>query len=59
MTTTITVQGISYTIPNDKVHDIVSMLKAYEALHNAQKHQQVKEVLTNNPNSDGRMLING
>jgi hypothetical protein len=57
MTTTITVQGVSYTIPNDKVSHIISMLQAYKVTENTQ--QQVREVLTSNLNSDGRSLING
>ena len=57
MTTTITVNGTSYTIPNDKVQHIVSLLQAYRVTENNQ--QQVREVLTNNPYQDGRTLING
>lgn len=57
MTTTITVQGISYTIPNDKVSIIVEMLKNYRVTEN--KTQQVREVLTHNPIIDGKSLING
>jgi hypothetical protein len=57
MTTTITVNGTSYTIPNDKVQHIVSLLQAYRITENNQ--QQVREVLTNNPYQDGRTLING
>lgn len=57
MTTTITVNGVNYTIPNDKVQHIVSLLQAYRVTENNQ--QQVREVLTNNPYNDGRTLING
>jgi len=57
MTTTITVNGTSYTIPNDKVQHIVSLLQAYRVIENNQ--QQVREVLVNNPYNDGRTLING
>lgn len=57
MTTTITVQGRNYTIPNDKVQHIVSLLEAYKIVQ--QPQQQVREVLSNNPNLDGRSLING
>jgi hypothetical protein len=56
MTTTITVNGVSYTIPNDKVQHIVSMLQAYRV---TESQQQVREVLTNQPFTDGRTLING
>jgi len=58
MTTTITVQGVSYTIPSDKVQHIVSMLQAYRVTENTHQ-QQVKEVLTSHLNVDGRSLING
>jgi hypothetical protein len=58
MTTTITVNGASYTIPNDKVQHIVSLLEAYRTSQ-TNNHQQVREVLTSNPQSDGRSLING
>jgi len=57
MTTTITVQGKSFTIPNDKVQHIISLLEAYKVVQQPQK--QVREVLSNNPYSDGRTLING
>ena len=57
MTTTITVNGVSYNIPNDKVQHIVSLLEAYRSTQTNQ--QQVREVLTSNPTSDGRSLING
>jgi len=57
MTTTITVQGKSFTIPNDKVQHIISLLEAYKVVQ--QPQQQVREVLSNNPYSDGRTLING
>lgn len=57
MTTTITVQGINYTIPNDKISIIVEMLKNYRVTEN--KTQQVREVLSNNPITDGKVLING
>ena len=58
MTTTITVNGTGYTISNDKVQHIVSLLQAYQAQLNIQQ-QQVKEILNNHPNNDGRVLING
>jgi hypothetical protein len=57
MNTTITIQGINYTIPNDKVSIIIDMLKAYSATETRQEH--VKEVLTNQPMVGGRTLING
>jgi translation elongation factor EF-Tu-like GTPase len=57
MTTTITVQGVTYVIPNDKVNIIVDLLKSYSVAEN--KRHQVKEVLISNPNSDNRVLING
>jgi hypothetical protein len=55
--TTVTIQGVSYTIPNDKVQFIVEMLKSYRVTETHQ--QQVREVLTNHPFVDGRTLING
>jgi len=58
MTTTIVVQGISYTIPNDKVPLVLDLLKAYRITETKQPNQ-VKEVLSNHPNNDGRILING
>jgi hypothetical protein len=57
MTTTITIQGVNYTIPNDKVALIVDMLKAYRVTETRQ--EQVREVLANQPLIDGRTLING
>jgi hypothetical protein len=57
MTTTINIQGRNYTIPNDKVQHIISLLEAYKIVE--QPQQQVREVLANNPNFDGRSLING
>jgi hypothetical protein len=57
MTTTITVNGASYIIPNDKVQHIVSLLEAYRTAQTSQ--QQVREVLTSNQNVDGKCLING
>jgi hypothetical protein len=58
MTTTIIVQGKSYTIPSDKVQNIVSLLEAYKIVQ--QQPQQVREVLSNQPyGNDGRVLING
>lgn len=57
MTTTITVQGVHYNIPNDKVQHIVSLLQAYRITEGNQS--QVREVLTSNPIADGRTLING
>ena len=59
MTTTITVNGTGYTISNDKVQHIVSLLQAYQAQLNIQQQQQVREILNNHPNNDGRVLING
>jgi hypothetical protein len=57
MTTTIIVQGKSYTIPADKVQHIVSLLEAYKIVETP---QQVREVLSNHPyGNDGRVLING
>jgi hypothetical protein len=56
MTTTINVQGRNYTIPNDKVQHIISLLEAYKVV---EQPQHVREVLNNNPNTDGRSLING
>jgi len=57
MTTTIIVQGKSYTIPADKVQHIVSILEAYKIVETP---QQVREVLSNHPyGNDGRVLING
>jgi hypothetical protein len=58
MTTTITVNGVSYTIPNDKVQHIVSLLEAYRSTQ-TNNRQEVREVLTSNPQADGRSLING
>jgi hypothetical protein len=57
MTTTITVNGVNYTVPNDKVQHIVSLLQAYRVTENNQ--QQVREVLTSHSSNDGRSLING
>lgn len=57
MTTTITIQGRNFTIPNDKVSHIISLLEAYKVIEHPQ--QQVREVLNNNPHNDGRTLING
>jgi hypothetical protein len=57
MTTTITVNGVSYSIPNDKVQHIVSLLEAYRSTQTNQ--QQVREVLASNPSIDGKCLING
>jgi len=58
MTTTVTVNGVNYNIPNDKVQHIVALLEAYKSSQ-TNSHQQVREVLTSNPNVDGRSLING
>jgi Ni,Fe-hydrogenase III large subunit len=58
MTTTVTVNGVNYNISNDKVQHIVALLEAYKSTQ-TNSHQQVKEVLTSNPNVDGRSLING
>ena len=57
MTTTITVQGVSYVIPNDKVSLVIDMLKRYRVTEN--QSNQVREVLTSIPHNDGRVLING
>lgn len=57
MTTTITVQGTNYTIPNDKVSIVVDILKSLRVTETRQ--EQVKEVLVNHPMVDGRVLING
>jgi hypothetical protein len=57
MTTTINIQGKNYTIPNDKVQHIISILEAYKVAETPQ--QQVREVLTSNPHFAGRSLING
>jgi hypothetical protein len=48
----------SNTIPNDKIQHIVALLEAYKTTQ-TNSHQQVREVLTSNPNVDGRSLING
>lgn len=56
-TTVVTVQGVSYNIPNDKVAVIVDMLKTYRVTET--RHEQVREVLANQPLVDGRTLING
>lgn len=57
MTTTITVNGKNYIIPNDKVQNIISILEAYQIANGGQ--QQVREVITSNPDAYGRSLING
>lgn len=57
-TTNITIQGINYTIPSDKVHLIIEMLKAYRVTE-TRNDSQVREVLSNTPYTDGRTLING
>jgi hypothetical protein len=56
-TTTIVVNGKNYTIPNDKVQHIVSMLEAYN-LNQKPAHESY-QVLSNQPSFDGRSLING
>ena len=56
-TTTITVQGVSYTIPNDKVLLVVDLLRTYRVTET--KDHTVREVLSNTPMNDGRTLING
>jgi hypothetical protein len=55
-TATVTVNGVNYTIPSDKVVHIISLLQAYRV---TESQQQVREVLTNQPFTDGRTLING
>ena len=55
-TATVTVNGVNYTIPSDKVVHIISLLQAYRV---TETNQQVREVLTSNPCTDGRTLING
>ena len=57
MNTTINVNGINYTIPNDKIQNVISLLEAYKVTEKT--YQQVKEVLSSRPNVDGRSLING
>jgi hypothetical protein len=57
MTTSITLLGVTYIIPNDKIQHIISLLQAYKVTQG--NTQQVGEVLTSNPNTDGRTLING
>jgi hypothetical protein len=57
MTTTITINGISYTIPNDKVQNVISLLEAYKVTQTPRG--QVREVLTSNPIANGKILING
>lgn len=58
MTTTIVVQGTSYTIPNDKIPLIVDLLKSYRVTETKQNNQ-VREVLSSYTSNDGRILING
>ena len=57
MNTQIIVNGRTYNIPSDKVQHIVALLEAYKVTEAPQ--QQVREVLTNFHNNDGRSLING
>jgi hypothetical protein len=57
MTTTITVQGVNYVIPNDKVALIVDLLRSYRVTET--RSNEVREVLTSNPHQDNRVLING
>jgi hypothetical protein len=57
MTTTITVQGVNYTIPNDRLSVVIDILKSLRVTETRQ--EQVKEVLVNHPMVDGRVLING
>lgn len=57
MNTTVTINGVNYTIPNDKVQHIISLLEAYKTSQTPQQH--VREVLTSNPVSNGKVLING
>lgn len=57
MTSKITVNGIDYHIPSDKVHVILEMLNAYKVTEN--KQREVREVLTNYPFPEGKTLING
>jgi hypothetical protein len=58
MTTTVTVNGVSFNIPNDKVQHIVALLEAYKQTQTT-SDQQVREVITSNPDIDGRSLIIG
>jgi hypothetical protein len=58
MTTTIVVQGVSYTIPNDKIPLILDLLRSYRVTETKQSNQ-VREVLSSHPTNDGRILING
>lgn len=57
MTTKVTVNGMDYNIPSDKVHVILEMLNAYKVTEN--KQREVREVLTNYPFPEGKTLING
>lgn len=57
MTTKVTVNGIDYNIPNDKVSVILEMLNTFKITEN--KQREVREVLTNYPFSEGKTLING
>lgn len=57
MTTTINVQGRNYIIPNDKIQHIISLLEAYKVANDGR--EQVREVITTNPDAQGRSLING
>ncbi len=57
MTTTVTIQGISYVIPNDKVPLVIDLLKSYRVSET--RSNEVREVLTSNPHQDNRVLING
>lgn len=57
MNTQVIVNGRTYTIPSDKVQHIVALLEAYKTTQAPQ--QQVREVLTNFPNNENRVLING
>jgi hypothetical protein len=57
MTTTITIQGVNYTIPNEKIPLILDLLKSYSVTET--KRHEVREVLTSNPSLDNRVLING
>jgi hypothetical protein len=57
MTTKVTVNGMDYNIPSDKVHVILEMLNTYKVTEN--KQREVREVLTNYPFPEGKTLING
>jgi hypothetical protein len=56
MTTTIIVNGTTYIVPNEKLHQILNLLESVKV---STSQQQVREVLTSQPLNDGRSLING